>query len=95
MDNKALAGVLAASLIALLGWNIKTTNDLQLQVQRLEIILLDDAFAKMTCLIFIVGFGHSFYDGFYKSCTYKCPDNKTKYYRVHPEYICPRKIPLK
>ena len=46
MDNKALAGVLAASLIALLGWNIKTTNDLQLQVQRLEIILLDDALAK-------------------------------------------------
>lgn len=46
MDNKALAGVFAAALIALLGWNIKTTNDLQLQVQRLEIILLDDAFAK-------------------------------------------------
>lgn len=46
MDNKALAGVFAAALIALLGWNIKTTNDLQLQVQRLEIILLNDAFVK-------------------------------------------------
>lgn len=46
MDNKALVGVLFAALIGLLGWNIKTTHDLTLQVQRLEIILLDDAFSK-------------------------------------------------
>lgn len=46
MDNKALVGVLFAALIGLLGWNIKTTHDLTLQVQRLEIILLNDAFAK-------------------------------------------------
>ena len=46
MDNKALITVLMASMIGLLGWNIKTTNELQLQVQRLEIILLDDAFSK-------------------------------------------------
>ncbi len=46
MDNKALVGVLFAALISLLGWNIKTTHDLTLQVQKLEIILLDDAFAK-------------------------------------------------
>jgi hypothetical protein len=32
--------------MGLIGWNIKTTNELQLQVQRLEIILLNDAFTK-------------------------------------------------
>jgi hypothetical protein len=46
MDNKALVGVLFAALIGLLSWNIKTTHELTLQVQRLEIILLDDAFTK-------------------------------------------------
>jgi len=46
MDNKAVVGTLFAALLALLGWNIKTTHDLTLQVQKLEIILLNDAFAK-------------------------------------------------
>jgi len=46
MDSKALVGVLFAALIGLLGWNIKTTHQLTLQVQKLEIILLNDAFAK-------------------------------------------------
>jgi hypothetical protein len=46
MDNKAVISVLFAALLALLGWNIKTTHDLTLQVQKLEIILLNDAFAK-------------------------------------------------
>lgn len=46
MDQKAIIPVLFAAVVALIGWNIKTTNDLQLQVQRLEIILLDDAFTK-------------------------------------------------
>jgi len=46
MDNKAVFTALVGVIVALLGWNIKTTNELQLQVQRLEIILLDDAFAK-------------------------------------------------
>jgi hypothetical protein len=46
MDNRALVSVLFAALIGLLGWNIKTTHDLTLQVQKLEIILLNDAFAK-------------------------------------------------
>jgi hypothetical protein len=46
MDNKALVGVLFAALIGLLGWNISTTHELTLQVQKLEIILLNDAFAK-------------------------------------------------
>ena len=44
MDNKALIGVLFAALLALLGWNITTTHELTLQVQKLEIILLSDAF---------------------------------------------------
>lgn len=44
MDNKALIGVLFAALLALLGWNIATTHGLTLQVQKLEIILLNDAF---------------------------------------------------
>lgn len=44
MDNKALIGVLFAALLALLGWNITTTHELTLQVQKLEIILLNDAF---------------------------------------------------
>lgn len=46
MDNKAVISVLFTALLALLGWNIKTTHDLTLQVQKLEIILLNDAFAK-------------------------------------------------
>jgi hypothetical protein len=46
MDQKAIISVLFAAVVALIGWNIKTTNDLQLQVQRLEIILLNDALVK-------------------------------------------------
>ena len=46
MDNKALVSVLFAAIVGFIGWNINTTNQLQLQVQRLEIILLDDAFTK-------------------------------------------------
>ena len=46
MDTKAIISVLFAAVMGLLGWNIKTTNELQLQVQRLEIILLNDAMIK-------------------------------------------------
>ena len=46
MDSKTLVGVLFAALVGLLGWNINTTHELTLQVQKLEIILLNDAFAK-------------------------------------------------
>ena len=46
MDTKAIISVLFAAVMGLLGWNIKTTNELQLQVRRLEIILLDDAMTK-------------------------------------------------
>ena len=44
MDSKLLVGVMASAILALVGWNIKTTNELQLSVQKLEIILLSDAF---------------------------------------------------
>jgi hypothetical protein len=46
MDQKAIISVLFASVMGLVGWNIKTTNELQLSVQRLEIILLNDALVK-------------------------------------------------
>ena len=46
MDSKTLVSVLIAAVIALVGWNIKTTHELTLAVQKLEIILLNDAFAK-------------------------------------------------
>jgi hypothetical protein len=46
MDQKAVISVLFAAIMGLIGWNIKTTNELQLRVQRLEIILLNDAFIK-------------------------------------------------
>lgn len=41
-----ILGGLFTALLALLGWNISTTHELTLQVQKLEIILLDDAFQK-------------------------------------------------
>jgi hypothetical protein len=46
MDSKAMMGVMLAALLGLLGWNISTTHELTLQVQKLEIILLNDAFSK-------------------------------------------------
>jgi hypothetical protein len=46
MDSKTLVAVLFAALVGLLGWNISTTHELTLQVQKLEIILLNDAFVK-------------------------------------------------
>ena len=46
MDGKAILPIMFAALMALLGWNIQTTNQLQLAVQKLEIILLSDAFEK-------------------------------------------------
>ena len=46
MDQKAIISVLFAAVMGLMGWNIQTTNDLQLAVQRLEIILLDDGMSK-------------------------------------------------
>ena len=46
MDQKAVISVLFAAIIALIGWNIKTTNELTISVSKLEYILLQDAFTK-------------------------------------------------
>jgi hypothetical protein len=46
MNSNAIASVLFAAVVGLIAWNIKTTHELTLQVQKLEIILLNDAFAK-------------------------------------------------
>lgn len=44
--NKMLLSIVTAVVMALLSWSAKTTLELQLAVQRLEIILLDDAMTK-------------------------------------------------
>ena len=46
MNVNAIASVLFAAVVGLIAWNINTTHELTLQVQKLEIILLNDAFAK-------------------------------------------------
>lgn len=46
MDTKSIVSVLFAAIVGLIGWNIQTTNELQLKIQRLEIILLNDAMLK-------------------------------------------------
>ena len=46
MDQKAVISVLFAAIIALIGWNIKTTHELTISVSKLEYILLQDAFTK-------------------------------------------------
>jgi hypothetical protein len=37
--EKSILPVLIAAIVALIGWNIKTTNELQITVTRLETIL--------------------------------------------------------
>lgn len=46
MDQKLVFGAFFSVIMAVLSWNIKTTMELQLAVQRLEIILLEDALKK-------------------------------------------------
>ena len=46
MEGKMINAVFASAILALVGWNIKTTHELTLQVQKLEIILQHDAFQK-------------------------------------------------
>lgn len=46
MDQKILIGALFSVMMAVLSWNIKATMELQLSVQRLEILLLEDAMLK-------------------------------------------------
>lgn len=46
MDQKVIAGMFAAAVMAMMTWVANTTLELKLSVQRLEIILLDDAMTK-------------------------------------------------
>jgi len=46
MESKVILGLMASAFLALLGWNVSTTQQLTLQVQKLEIILQHDAFTK-------------------------------------------------
>ncbi len=46
MDQKLVTTIVFGALLSLIGWNIKTTNDLQLSVARMEILLRNDAMAK-------------------------------------------------
>jgi hypothetical protein len=47
----------------------------------------------VTCVLIMVGFGHGFFEGFYKSCLYQCGNNR-RYYRVSPDYVCPYELEL-
>ena len=57
------------------------------------LLLLRMNFMQMICVLFMVGFGHSFLDGFYKSCLYDCGTDR-RYYRVSPEFVCPYELVL-
>lgn len=46
MDQRVIAGMFAAAVMSILGWMANTTLELKLSVQRLEIILLEDAITK-------------------------------------------------
>lgn len=46
MDTKVIIGALVAAVMAVMSWMANTTLELKLAVQRLEIILLDDAMKK-------------------------------------------------
>ena len=45
MDQKVIAGMFAAAM-AMMTWMANTALELKLSVQRLEIVLLDDAMKK-------------------------------------------------
>ena len=46
MDQKVIAGMFAAAAMAILTWMANTTLELKLSVQRLEIIMQQDALTK-------------------------------------------------
>jgi hypothetical protein len=46
MDQKVIAGMFAAAAMAMMTWMANTALELKLSVQRLEIVLLDDAMKK-------------------------------------------------
>lgn len=46
MDQKLVTTIVFGALLSLIGWNIKTTNELQLTVARMEMLLRADAMEK-------------------------------------------------
>ena len=46
MENRVVIGALVATVMAVMSWMANTTLELKMAVQRLEIILLDDAMKK-------------------------------------------------
>ena len=46
MESRVVIGALVAAGMAVMSWMANTTLELKLAVQRLEIILLDDAMKK-------------------------------------------------
>jgi len=46
MDTKVIAGMFVAAAMAILSWMANTTLELKLSVQRLEIIMQQDAITK-------------------------------------------------
>lgn len=46
MDTKVIAGMFVAAAMAILSWMANTTLELKLSVQRLEIIMQQDAMTK-------------------------------------------------
>jgi hypothetical protein len=46
VDQKVIAGMFAAAVMAMMTWVANTTLELKMSVQRLEIILLDEAMTK-------------------------------------------------
>lgn len=46
MENRVVIGALVAAVMAVMSWMANTTLELKMAVQRLEIILLDDAMKK-------------------------------------------------
>jgi len=46
MESRVVIGALVAAVMAVMSWMANTTLELKMAVQRLEIILLDDAMKK-------------------------------------------------
>lgn len=46
MESRVVIGALVAAVMAVMSWMASTTLELKMAVQRLEIILLDDAMKK-------------------------------------------------
>jgi hypothetical protein len=46
MDQKLVTTIVFGALLSLIGWNINTTNELQISVARMEMLIRSDAMEK-------------------------------------------------